>query len=197
MVLFHHVSSLSLVLENSHFKNWVQRYRGHQDKSLKITAGSSKRGPWVQWWVLGCSPWGRLLSRLHMPKRNHHFKTAKKNIKKNYLCWLVGSQPKFKAREVLVQQIAKGKQGLFLEDVASWVATRCPPILEWKKGNGNEICQGLWPNEVKTLCPYVLSTCDASNECVAWSAIDTERKGVKEKTFKSHMSGSQYMIVLM
>jgi hypothetical protein len=87
-------------------------------------------------------------------------------------CWLVGSQPKFKAREVLVQQIAKGKQGLFLEDVASWVATRCLPILEWKKGNGNEICQGLWPNDVKTLCPYVLSTCDASNERVAWSAID-------------------------
>ena len=57
-----------------------------------------------------------------------------------YQCWLVGSQPKFKALEVLVQQIAKGKQGLFLEDVASWVATRCPPILEWKKGNGNEIC---------------------------------------------------------
>jgi hypothetical protein len=25
---------------------------------------------------------------------------------------------------------------------------------------------------MKTLCPYVLSTCDASNECVAWSAID-------------------------
>ena len=28
---------------------------------------------------------------------------------------------------------------------------------------------------MKTLCPYVLSTCDASNECVAWSAIDTNR----------------------
>ena len=57
---------------------------------------------------------------------------------------LIGREPtKFKALEVLVQQIAKGKQGLFLEDVASWVATRCPPILEWKKRNGNEICQGL------------------------------------------------------
>ena len=40
--------------------------------------------------------------------------------------------------------------------------------------------QTMW----KTLCPYVLSTCDASNERVAWSAIDTERKGVKEKRSK-------------
>ena len=108
-----------------------------------------------------------------------------------YIYMLIGREPtKFKALEVLVQQIAKGKQGLFLEDVASWVATRCPPILEWKKRNGNETCQGLWPNE-SVLSQHVML------QCVAWSAIDTERKRGVRKTFKSHMSGSQYMIVLM